>query len=151
MYYSHSGNTKKIAEVIQHIVGGDIFRIEPSESYSNNYNKVVERAKKEIASGYIPELSFHIDDIGTYNKIFIGSPNWCNTMAPPVRAFLLQYDFSDKIIIPFCTHGGGGKGRIFSDITKTCNDSTVKKGFEVYGDGGSKAEKMVTDWLNELG
>lgn len=150
-YYSHSGNTSKIAEMIHKKVGGDILRIEPTEPYPKDYNRVVNQAKKEINSGYIPELQVHINDIEFYNKIFIGSPNWCYTIAPPVKSFLLQYDLSNKIVIPFCTHGGGGKGSVLSDIAKECNNSMVKKGFAVYGDGGSKAEKMIADWLNELG
>lgn len=150
VYYSHSGNTSKIAEIIHKNVGGDILRIEPINPYPKNYTRVVEQAKKEINSDFIPELNLQIDDIESYNKIFIGSPNWWNTMAPPVKSFLLQYDLSSKIMIPFCTHGGGGKGRIFSDIIRECNESTVKDGFAIYGDGGSKADKMIIDWLNEL-
>ena len=149
VYYSHSGNTKKVAEVIHNKVGGDIFRIEPSESYPANYNKVAEQAKKEIAIGYMPELRSDIDDIASYNKIFVGSPNWWNTIAPPVRTVLLQHDFSNKIVLPFCTHGGGGKGNVFSDIAKESNGSRVKKGFAIYGNGGSNVEKKIADWLNE--
>lgn len=151
VYYSHSGNTSKIAEIIHKKVGGDILRIEPIKPYPKEYNRVVDQAKKEISSGYIPELKLHIDDIELYNKIFIGSPNWWNTIAPPVKSFLLQYDLSNKIVAPFCTHGGGGKGNVFSAIAKECNDSTIKKGFAIYGDGGSKVEKMITAWLDELG
>ncbi len=149
-YYSHSGNTSKIAEIIHRKVGGDILRIEPTNPYPRNYNRVVEQAKKEIKSGYAPEIQLQIGDMDSYDKIFIGSPNWWNTMAPPVKSFLLKNDLSGKIVIPFCTHGGGGNGSMFSDMAKECNDSTIKKGFAIYGDGGSKAEKMITDWLNEL-
>ncbi len=151
VYYSRSGNTNKIAEIIHKKVDGDILRIEPIKPYPENYNSVVEQAKKEINSGYIPELQLYIDDIGSYNKIFVGSPNWWNTLAPPVKSFLLQYDLSNKIVIPFCTHGGGGQGKVFSDIAKECKDSTIKQGFAIYGDGGSKAEKLITDWLIKLG
>ncbi len=151
VYYSHSGNTSKIAEIIHKKVDGDISRIEPINPYPRDYNRVVDQAKKEIKSGYIPDLQLHIDDINSYNKIFIGSPNWWNTIAPPVKSFLLQYDLSGKVVIPFCTHGGGGQGCIFSDIAKKCNNSTIKKGFAIYGNGGSKAEKMIANWLGELG
>ncbi len=151
VYYSHSGNTKKIAEIIHNKVGGDIIEIEAKEAYSKDYNTVVEQAKKEITSGYMPELKIDIEDIISYNNIFIGSPNWWNTVASPIRTFLSQHDFSDKAVIPFCTHGGGGKGKVFSDIAKECSNSTVKKGFEIYCDGGNKAEKMIIDWLKEIG
>lgn len=150
VYYSHSGNTNKIAEIIHKKVGGDILRIEPTKPYPRDYNRVVEQAKKEIKSGYLPELQLHIDDITSYNKIFIGSPNWWNTIAPPIKSFLIQHDLSSMILVPFCTHGGGGKGKLFSDIQKECNNSIVKNGFAIYGDGGNKAEKMITDWLSEL-
>lgn len=149
-FFSHSGNTRKIALEIKEKVGGDILELRPSNPYPREYNKVVSQAKSEIKIDYTPELISFDNDIQMYDIVFIGSPNWWNTVAPPVKSFLRQHDLSGKIVIPFCTHGGGGQGSIFSDIAKECNNSTVKKGFVIYGNDGSKAEKMITDWLDDL-
>ena len=56
VYYSHSGNTKKVAQEIQQITGGELFQVKPRIPYPTSYNAVVEQAKKEIAKNFLPEL-----------------------------------------------------------------------------------------------
>lgn len=66
--------------------------------------------------------------------VFIGSPNWLKTFAPPVLSFLRTVDLSGKTIIPFCTHGGGGFGRMIEDYKKECKNSIIKDGIALKGD-----------------
>ena len=61
--------------------------------------------------------------MGDYEIIFIGSPNWFKTLAPPVMSFIQQNDFTEKIIIPFCNHGGSGFEKIENDIASRCPKS----------------------------
>lgn len=62
--------------------------------------------------GFCPKLISGNELTNDYRIIFIGTPNWFKTFAPPVMSFLKQHDFTGKIVIPFCTHGGGGFGQI---------------------------------------
>ncbi len=41
--------------------------------------------------------------------------------------------FISSIIIPFCTHGGGGFGMMIDDIKKECKNSIVKDGLALSG------------------
>lgn len=148
-YYSRSGNTRRIAEIISGEVGGTVFEIQPENPYPPDYDSVVNQAKKEIQSGYRPALKFEIEDIEVYNTIFIGSPNWWSTIAPPVAAFLSEYDLSGKTVVPFCTHGGGGQANVLKDIAGLCGGSTVLTGFCACGDGGSGAKSDVSAWLGK--
>lgn len=66
--------------------------------------------------------------------IFVGSPNWLKTFAPPVLSFLRSVDLSGKTIIPFCTHGGGGFGRMIEDYKRECKNSIIKDGIALRGD-----------------
>ncbi|HOQ51880.1 MAG TPA: flavodoxin, partial [Candidatus Atribacteria bacterium] len=111
-YYSRSGNTRKLAQLIHQKVGGTVHEIQPEIPYPASYNATVEQAKKEIQAGFRPPLKTKIEHIEAYDTIFLGSPNWWSTIAPPVATFLEENDLSGKTIIPFCTHGGGGRGRI---------------------------------------
>ena len=72
-------------------------------------------------------------NIGKFDLIFIGSPNWYSTIAPPVVTFLSEYDFSGKRVIPFISHGGGGKARCITDLKKMIPEATVLKEIVVYG------------------
>ena len=67
-------------------------------------------------------------------RIFIGSPNWLHTFAPPVLSFLRTVDLSGKIIIPFCTHGGGGFGDMLERYQKECGASVIRDGIALKGD-----------------
>lgn len=149
-YYSHSGNTGKIANFIGQQTGGDLLPIQPEEAYPVSYNAVVEQAKKEIKAGYHPAIKTQIPNLDAYNTIFVGSPNWWSSVAPPVATFLTQNDMSGKIIVPFCTHGGGGLARVAQDIEKLCPHSTVLDGFEIYGDGSGAAQAKLSAWLKKI-
>jgi flavodoxin len=149
--FSRSGNTRKIASLIQQEVGGTLHEIQVAVPYPASYNAVVEQAKKEIQAGYKPALQSALDHIESYNTIFVGSPNWWSTIAPPVATFLSEYDMSGKTIVPFCTHGGGGLGRISQDIARLCPRSTVLSCFGVYGSGSGNVRAEVAAWLRDIG
>lgn len=150
-YFSWSGNTRKIAELIHRETGGTIFEIQPEKPYPSSYNATVEQAKKEIQQGYKPPLKTKLDSIELYDTVFIGSPNWWSTIAPPVATFLSEYDFSGKIIVPFCSHGGGGQGRVVRDIVKLCPKSNVLEPFIVHGGGTGDIQSKISEWLRKIG
>ena len=150
-YFSRSGNTRKIANLIHKEVGGVLLEILPEMPYPNAYNAVVEQAKKEIQSGYKPTLKTTLPHNDQFDVIFIGSPNWWSTIAPPVASFLSDNDFSGKTILPFCTHGGGGLGRIDRDIAKLCPGSTILSSLKIYGSGTGNAQAEMSAWLRRIG
>ena len=149
--YSPSGNTRRIADLIQQEVGGTIHQIEPEAPYPRSYDATVDQAKGEIRSGYKPPLRSAIDSVEPYDTVFVGSPNWWSTIAPPVATFLSEHDLSGKTVVPFCTHGGGGLGRIGAEIARLCPQSTVLSCFGVYGSGGADAQARVSAWLRSVG
>jgi len=120
VYFSHSGNTRVVANQIQELTGGDIFEIQPVNAYPTDYQTVVDQAKKEINTSYKPPLKTSVKNFESYDIIMVGSPNWWSTIAPPVAAFLTSYNFEGKTIVPFMTHGGGGMGH--SVACKGLND-----------------------------
>lgn len=150
-FFSHSGNTQNIANLIHKELGGTLHEIQPETSYPTTYNAVVNQAKKEIREGHKPALQSTPDSLESYDTIFVGSPNWWSTIAPPVTTFLSQYDLSGKTIVPFCTHGGSGLGRVEQDIAKLCPQSTVLSSLEIYGSGSGSAQANVSAWLRKIG
>ncbi len=151
VYFSHSGNTREIANQIQKSVSGDIFEIQSKENYPSNYNAVVKKARQELESGYKPALKAKISNIRSYDVVFIGYPIWCGTIPRPVVTFLSEYDFSGKTIIPFCTHEGSGLGRSVTDIAKLCPQSKILEGLAVRGRDVKSAQNEVSEWLGEIG
>ena len=150
-YFSHSGNTREIANQIHGIVGGDIFQIEAVKPYPDNYDAVVERAGQELHSGYRPALKASIESIEPYDMAFIGYPNWWGTIPAPVRVFLTEHDFSGKKIAPFCTHEGSGLGRSVADISKLCPKSALLESAAIRGRDVKTAQNAVSEWLLRIG
>lgn len=145
------GNTKVVANMIQEVTGGDVFRIDTVKSYPEDYTETTDVAKKELHDNARPELSSHVENMDSYSVIFLGYPNWWGTMPMPVFTFLKESDFSDKTIIPFCTHEGSGLGRSEKDIAKLCPKATLLKGLAIHGSRISAAKKYVTNWLSKIG
>jgi len=148
-YFSHSGNTKEVANQIHKIVNSDIFEIQSVKSYPCDYDAVVKQARQELDSGYKPELKTKIENIKLYDLVFIGYPNWWGTVPAPVKTFLLEYDFSGKTIVPFCTHEGSGLGRSAMDISKLCPKSTLLEGVAIRGSEVKIAQNKVSAWLRK--
>lgn len=150
VYFSHSGNTREIATQIKTATGGDIFEIQPVKPYPEEYQKVLDQAKEEINSNYKPDLKTKVENIDSYDVIFIGSPNWYSTIAPPVSKFLSEYNLSGKTVVPFITHGGGGLAQCVTAITALCPNSTILDALVVSGSSVKSSQNEVSEWLREL-
>lgn len=147
-YYSYSGNTKAAAEKIQKLTGGDLFEIEVKVPYPAKYNDVVAQAKKEKNENFLPELKVNVDNLSQYDMVFIGTPVWWYTMAPPVKTFITNNNFDRKIIAPFCTHGGGGASSTYIDMQKMISNAKVLQGLTTYENTAD--EKNISEWIKSL-
>ena len=161
--YSESANqnTMTAATWIQEQVGGDLCAVKMVAPYSDSYSKVLKEAKHHLDNGIKPEILPLDKNVGDYDIVFVGSPVWYGTFAPPLGTFFSQNDLSGKTIIPFCTHGGGGAGNLFEDVPKAAPESKILPGLTLKGSnvverkiGRGTASKAspdeVIEWLNEI-
>ena len=148
VYYTYSKITKRLAEKISSITEGDIRELITQKPYSFNYNTATKEARSEVEKGYCPALLSGNEPVVQYDFIFIGTPNWFKSFAPPILSFLRSVDLKGKTVIPFCTHGGGGFGQIEMNISRECPQSKILSGFAAMNDFD---EKRITEWLNEIG
>ena len=144
------GNTEVIAKKIQKLTGSDIFQIRTVKSYPEDYTETTNVAREEQRENARPELTEIVDEMDSYDLIYIGYPNWYGTMPMAVFTFLESYDFSGKTIIPYCTHEGSGMGSSERDIKKLCPNAKVLSGLAIRGSSVDKADKDVADWLKKL-
>mgnify|MGYP000258717703 CR=1 FL=1 len=148
VYYSLFQNTKNLALEIAKQTGGIIRELIPDKNYSFDYNTAVKEVRNEISRGFCPTLISGNESIDDYRTIFIGTPNWFKTVAPPVMSFLKKHNFTGKTVIPFCTHGGGGFCQIENNIAKECSKAIILPGIAV---NGTFAAEGVTNWLETIG
>lgn len=150
-YFSYLGHTRELAEQIHKAVGGTLYEIRPAEAYSSDYDTCEAQAKKETRDGYRPPLADTCDNLASFSTIVLGTPNWFNTMAPPVATFLSMNDFSGKTVVPFCTHGGGGLGRIQRDIQKMAQGASVLDALALYENDINGAGTKIDAWRKTWG
>lgn len=144
------GTTEYGARIIQQKAGGDLHRIETKETYSTDFDEVVDQNHKEMQNGVLPELKESSLNISTYDTVFIGYPVWATDVPQAVLSFLKEYDLSGKKVIPFCTHDGYGAGSSYRTITDACPQSSVLDGIAIEAGNVSTAENRITDWLASL-
>ena len=137
------GNTEVIAKKIQKLTGGDIFQIRTVKSYPKDYTETTNVAREEQRENSRPELTEIVDDMDSYDVIYIGYPNWYGTMPMAGFSFLESYDFSGKTIIPYCTHEGSGMGSSERDIKKLCPNAKVLSGLAIRGGSIDRADKDI--------
>ena len=150
-YFSHSGNTKKIAEEIQSKTGADMFEIKTVNKYSDDYNTVLDEAKAEQKDNARPELSEQVKDMAQYQTVIIGFPIWWGDMPMAVYSFLDEYDLSAKTVLPFCTHGGSGLCQTDKNIQNEEKDAKVTDGLAISDSSLDDAAGDIDQWLKSNG
>lgn len=151
VYFSQTGNTETVANIIHDNVGGDIVKLETTEAYPSDYDELVDYAQQEQQEDAGPELSTVIENIEQYDTIFLGYPNWWGDMPMAIYTFLDTYDLSGKTIAPFITHGGSGLSGTPENIQEEELNATVTEGLAIDGDEASDSSEDIVEWLNSLG
>ncbi|WP_251623130.1 flavodoxin [Odoribacter lunatus] len=147
-YFSWGGNTQHLAEEIADMTGGTLFRIETVNPYPSDYNECTVVARNELDNGIRPELKGSVDNLDDYDVIFVGCPVWWHTAPMAIWSFLetSDYDFSDKIIIPFCTYASTYREETLVKIVELTPASLHLQGFGATG----RNTNGVENWLRTI-
>lgn len=145
------GNTRVAAQMMEKMMGADVFRIETVKPYPYSHMETVTIAQTEQREDARPELKGNNINVEDYDTIVLGYPNWWGTMPMAVFTFLESHDFFGKTILPFCTHEGSGMGHSESDIKAVCPGAKIEKGLAITGSKVNKSEKSIEGWLSTAG
>ena len=143
------GHTAQAAEYIQEAVGGDLFEIETVKTYLKDHMKMIYEAKDELTNGIRPELRALPEQFDQYDTVFLGYPNWWNTLPMPVVSFLEKLDWEGKRIIPFNTSEGSGLGKSVEWIREICKGAAVENGIALKGSQVDHEQMKIAAWAKE--
>lgn len=153
IYFSYTGNTRKIANLIKEKLNCDILELKPVIPYSTDYQTVVDEEQNLEGSEHLREYQDINVDLSKYDTIILGTPVWWYRETPIIRTFLKNNDLSNKIIIPYATNAGW-LGKTFIEIKKMCPNSLVKNEtdivFESYKDKLITSIDDINKWINEI-
>uniref|UniRef100_UPI003562675C flavodoxin n=1 Tax=Ilyobacter sp. TaxID=3100343 RepID=UPI003562675C len=120
VYYSLQGNTKRVAEMISEKIKADILELKPKANY--NFTSAVTLGLAHIKTKYVIKLEPLYIDLSKYSEIYIGTPVWWYTFAPPIRSFIENNNLKNKNIRLFSTNRGAN-GKTFDDLKDILGDS----------------------------
>ena len=151
VYYSLSGHTKQIAEIIKQETNADVYEIKTVEKLDTTpwfYMTLREQLKEKK----YPEIQQDFPDFSKYDVIFVGAPVWWYTMATPLYSFLQKADFDGKRVVPFSTQGSNF-GTYFEDFAAQVKnaDLQISQAFNNLPKEYQQEERnKVVQWLNQL-
>lgn len=150
VYFTRTGNTKMIADIISEKTGGTKVRLETEKKYSSDYGSVYDEALEELNTNARPKLKTKIENMDTYDAVFVGYPIWHGDAPMAIRSFLEEYDFTGKKVIPFCTSASSRPDTSFASIKELAQGAKILDGFWSNSSGLGDLEETVPKWLEGL-
>jgi uncharacterized protein YxeA len=153
-YYSATGNTKAVAEMIAEALGADTFEITPAEPYTSedlNWTDDSSRVSQEYSDPSLRTVELTADTVEnweSYDTVFIGYPIWWGIAAWPVDGFVSANDFTGKTVIPFCTSSSSGLGESGQLLEELAGSGDWQEG-QRFRSGADEAD--VSKWLEDIG
>lgn len=146
-YFSASGTTRKIAEMIAEVGDFSLYEITPKELYTSddlNWMNKKSRSSVEMSNKKIrPEITDTDAHIKEYDTIILGFPIWWYVAPTIVNTFLEKYDFSGKKIVLFATSGGSGFGNTVKELKPSVPGAEIVEGKLLNRANKQEIEKWV--------
>jgi flavodoxin len=152
VYFSCTGTTESLARYAADILGADVYEIVPEEPYTDAdlaYYTGGRADQEQNDPDARPAISGSVENMDKYDTIILGYPIWHGQAPRIISTFLESYDFSGKLIVPFCTSHSSGVGSSADNLHLLCADSTEwKEGMRF---GGETGKDSIEEWLTDVG
>ena len=149
-FFSASGTTRKIAEMIAQAVEADLYEIMPKQPYSKaDLNWMDKKSRSSVEMNdkkFRPEITDMDVQIDKYDEILLGFPIWWYVAPTIINTFLEKYDFSGKKIVLFATSGGSGFGNTVSELKPSAPDAVIVEGKVFH----KAAKQEIAEWIKSI-
>ncbi|MCM1312125.1 MAG: aldo/keto reductase [Bacteroides sp.] len=144
-YFSWGGTTRRMAEAIVDVTGGDLFEIEPVNPYPISYTPCTEVALEERDTDARPAIKNSVANWDEYDIVFVGCPVWWHTAPMIISTFAESYDFAGKTVVPFCTYAATYRDETLQKIVDLTPDARHLEGL-----GTTGSTNGVEAWINRI-
>lgn len=132
VYFSATGTTQRVAEMVAKQAKADIYAIDPVKPYTSadldwtvkTSRSSVENAKPESR----PAFKKTKDNLNDYDVVYLGYPIWWDMAPRIVNTFIEAYDLKGKTVIPFATSGGSTIANSVKVLKQTYPDINWQEG-----------------------
>ena len=150
VYFSGTGNTREVANLLAKEANADIFEIIPENMYTAddlNYNDDNCRANQEMNDDSArPAISNDLSVVSEYDVIYLGYPIWWRIAPRIIQTFIENYDISGATLYMFCTSGGSGIESSISDLQKLYPDMNIVDGKRL----NDATETDIREWIESI-
>ena len=149
-YFSASGVTEKVAEMVAEASGCPLYEIEPKVPYTEadlNWMDKKSRSSVEMSDKTIrPEMKEDDISIESYDEIILGFPIWWYVSPTIINTFLEKQDMAGKKIILFATSGGSRFGNTVKELQPSAPQAKIVEGKLL-----NRANKQeIENWVKTL-
>ena len=131
-YFSASGTTRKVAEMIAETTAADLYEILPKQPYTKadlDWMDKKSRSSVEMRDKkFRPEIRDMDAQIDKYDEVILGFPIWWYVAPKIINTFLESYDFSGEKIVLFATSGGSGFGNTVKELMPSAPNANIVEG-----------------------
>ena len=151
VYFSASGETRRLAETLAAAVGADLAEIRPEVPYTNadlDWRDEHSRSTLEMKNpASRPAMRPMEKRAADYDAVFVGFPVWWYVAPTIVNTYLESEDLAGKTVIPFATSGGSGMGKTNEHLAPSCPGAKLVEGRVFAPDTKESALKAWADAL----
>jgi flavodoxin len=125
VYYSLTGKTKLVSQVIAEALNATLLEIKETKPRKLGlFVYLIGGLAATINRG--SKINPIDVDLKQHETIFIGSPIWNSRPVPAINSFIYKTNFEGRSIIPFFTMGGDNSEKVLANITAKIEKSQGK-------------------------
>lgn len=154
VYFSNTGNTKRVAQIISEETGGNLWEIIPETPYTSadlNYSDSDCRANREQNDPDArPAIANEIENFDEYETVFVGHPIWWGDAPRIIQTFLESYAFENKTVYTFSTSASSSGSGAYNGLRSAYPEIDFAGNLHLESSQFASARTLVQDWLMQL-
>lgn len=154
IYYSFSGNSKKVAEYVKNKIDSDLLELEPAIPFSDDYDAVVDEWQNNDIKRDVEIKPVNVD-LSNYSKVVLITGTWWYVITPVMKKFLKENNLAGKDVIVAASNAGW-LGHCFKDY-ETLVKGNIKGELDlVFSSIEGERDRMITttneldNWIEKL-
>ncbi len=154
IYYSFSGNSKKVAKYVQNKIGTDLLELEPATPFSDDYDTVVDEWQNNDIKRDVEIKPINVD-LSKYSKAVLITGTWWYGITPVMKKFLKENNLEGKDVIVAASNAGW-LGHCFKDYESLVKGNIKGELDLVFSANEGERDRMITsnteidNWIEKL-
>ena len=148
VYYSRSGKTRAVAEIIAQKLGCEIEELIDKDNRKGAFGWI--KSGRDASGKRLAKIEIPRKDPADYDLVILGTPVWAWTMTPAIRTYLLSNAGSIKKTAFFCTMNGAGDNKTFAQMTELSTQQPIATLTIINKKQTTDPQKAIDDFIAKL-